>query len=213
MHIELVETLRCPRPHEPTWLVARVDEMRDRHILRGALGCPSCGASYPIANGAADFAAGASPPAAVGALQGGDEGERATMLAAMLGLTGPGGFVVLAGEWAGLAPALLDLADGVGVLCVNAPPTIEEGAGVSLLRAAGPLPLRAGACRAIALDAGHAGEAELARAAEALGAGGRLVAPAPSNPPGTVQLLARDDSWWVGEREASARVVRLERRG
>ena len=51
MFVELVDLLRCPRPHEDTWLVAAAEAMSGRHIVRGTLGCPVCEAEYPIRDG------------------------------------------------------------------------------------------------------------------------------------------------------------------
>ena len=55
MFLELVDSLRCVRAHEDSWLVARADELVARHIVRGALGCPICEARYAVRNGIADF--------------------------------------------------------------------------------------------------------------------------------------------------------------
>src|SRR5690242_21064587 len=55
MFIELVDALRCPVPHEESWLVASATRMEARHIVDGLLGCPVCHAEYPIRNGVADF--------------------------------------------------------------------------------------------------------------------------------------------------------------
>jgi uncharacterized protein YbaR (Trm112 family) len=53
--VELIDALRCPRPHADTWLVAAAAETRDRCVVRGALGCPTCRAEYPITGGVAAF--------------------------------------------------------------------------------------------------------------------------------------------------------------
>jgi hypothetical protein len=37
MFIELVDALRCPVPHEESWLVASADRMEARHIVDGTL--------------------------------------------------------------------------------------------------------------------------------------------------------------------------------
>ena len=55
MFLELVDSLRCVRTHEDSWLIARADELVDRHIVQGELGCPVCEARYPIRDGVADF--------------------------------------------------------------------------------------------------------------------------------------------------------------
>jgi len=42
--VELIEALRCPRPHEDAHLVASATRTEARHIVDGVLGCPVCGA-------------------------------------------------------------------------------------------------------------------------------------------------------------------------
>ncbi|MGH7754012.1 MAG: hypothetical protein ACREN5_14490, partial [Gemmatimonadales bacterium] len=55
MHIEMTELLRCPAGHPEAFLVLATAEMRDRTVRRGAVGCPVCGAEFPIRDGVVDF--------------------------------------------------------------------------------------------------------------------------------------------------------------
>ena len=55
MFIELVDALRCPRPHEESWLVLAASRLEARHVLEGTLGCPVCHAQYPIRDGIVDL--------------------------------------------------------------------------------------------------------------------------------------------------------------
>lgn len=55
MHIELVDTLRCPYPHDDTWLVASVSRFEGRDIVEGSLGCPSCRRQFAVRDGEVDF--------------------------------------------------------------------------------------------------------------------------------------------------------------
>ena len=55
MFVELVDALRCVRPHEDAWLVAATRRTEHRHILDGVLGCPVCRTEYPVRDGVADF--------------------------------------------------------------------------------------------------------------------------------------------------------------
>src|SRR5687768_17696390 len=90
MFIELVESLRCPRPHELTWLVASTLEMAGRDIRRGLLGCPSCSARYPIRDGVVDFQTrdGTTPiPDSTPLAEPGGDPELAMRVAALLDLT------------------------------------------------------------------------------------------------------------------------------
>ena len=40
MFIELIDTLRCPTPHDESWLVLAADRMAARHVVEGTVGCP-----------------------------------------------------------------------------------------------------------------------------------------------------------------------------
>lgn len=201
MFIELVESLRCPRPHEFTWLVASTLEMAGRDIRRGLLGCPSCSARYPIREGVVDFQTrdGTTPipdstplPDATG------DSELAMRVAALLDLTAPGGFVVLAGDWAHAAPALRALVEGVEVLVLNTTVALTSGHGISLARTDGSVPIRPGAARGIALDERHA--SHVGSAARALRQYGRLVAPLSAPVPADLEELARDGRDWVATK-------------
>jgi hypothetical protein len=201
MFIELVESLRCPRPHEFTWLVASTLEMAGRDIRRGLLGCPSCSARYPIRDGVVDFQTrdGTTPiPDSTPLGDPTGDPELATRVAALFDLTSPGGFVVLAGDWAHAAPALLSLVEGVEVVVLNTTVALASGNGISLARTDGSIPIRPGAARAIALDNRHAGHVE--GAARALRQFGRLVAPVAAAVPPGLEELARDGREWVATK-------------
>ena len=201
MFIELVESLRCPRPHEFTWLVASTLEMAGRDIRRGLLGCPSCSARYPIRDGVVDFRTrdGTTPIPDSAPLEEprGDQ-ELAMRVAALLDLTSPGGFVVLAGEWGHAASPLRALTDGVEMLVLNPTAALFSGNGISLARTDGSVPIRPGAARGIALDERHA--ARVDDAARALRQFGRLVAPVAASLPADLEELARDSRDWVATK-------------
>jgi uncharacterized protein YbaR (Trm112 family) len=201
MFIELVESLRCPRPHEFTWLVASTLEMAGRDIRRGLLGCPSCSARYPIREGVVDFQTrdGTTPiPDSTPLADPDGDPELAMRLAALFDLTSPGGFVLLAGEWANAALSLRDLVEGVEVLVLNTTVALASGNGISLARTDGSIPIRPGAARAIALDKRHAMQVD--SAARALRQYGRLVAPIAATLPTDLEELARDGRDWVATK-------------
>jgi hypothetical protein len=202
--IELVQALRCPRPHELTWLVAASSEMQERDIVRGVLGCPVCHAEYPINEGIVDFRdsalaahtrrstrAGAAPD------------EESARLAALLDLSSPGGFVTLTGSWAACAVALGELTERVHVLVMDPGEQVRSGGGISVALAGGHLPLQPGTSRGIALDELHVSPGLLAAAADALRPHGRLVAPATALVPLGTRELARDARHWVAEKEVA----------
>jgi uncharacterized protein YbaR (Trm112 family) len=196
MFVEIVDALRCPRPHEESWLVLAARRTEDRHVLEGTLGCPVCRAEYPIHDGIADFSDPTAP----------DRASTATIrnlppadhLVAMLDLADTLGFVVLIGAWGTRADELLALLDAPPLLLVEPPEGVTMGRGLSGIRAGTMLPLATGAARAVATDAADA--TRVADAARATRAGGRLVAPAVSRVPEGVRELARDETVWVGER-------------
>jgi uncharacterized protein YbaR (Trm112 family) len=217
MFIELVDALRCPRPHEESWLVLAAARLEARHVWEGTLGCPVCHAQYPIRDGIVDLR---------------PDGERAVerathpredpqlvqrvpafALAAMLNLADALGFAVLVGDWGRHAHALLALEPLPPLLLVDPPAGVEIVPGLSGVRAGATLPLAAGAARAVAMDG--ADPVRLASGAQVTRAGGRIVAPAHAVLPEGVRELARDEHVWVGEREAPpASLVRLHvRRG
>lgn len=211
MFVEIVDALRCPRPHEESWLVLAARRTDDRHVLEGTLGCPVCRAEYPIHDGIADFAdAGAHDRVSAATIRALSPADH---LAAMLNLGDALGFVVLIGAWCARADALLDLLDVPPLLLVDPPEGIAMGHGLSGLRAGVLLPLATGAARAVAIDS--ADTALVAEAARVTRVGGRLVAPAESRVPEGVRELARDESVWVGERlpQPSAPVKLHVRRG
>jgi hypothetical protein len=203
--LELVDSLRCVRPHEDSWLIARADELVARHIVQGELGCPICEARYAVRDGVANFrGAERAFPSETSSTAPQDASAAALRAAALLGLTEPGGLVVLAGEWSACADALLGLAEGVQLLALDPAPTLRSGGALSLALIPDALPLAAAATRGIALDAAHATPSLLAGASRALAPGGRLIAPASARVPESLQELARDDEQWVAAAPRSS---------
>jgi uncharacterized protein YbaR (Trm112 family) len=202
MFIELVDALRCPRPHEESWLVASTERMEARQIVEGTLGCPVCHAEYPVCAGVVDLSGGVRWPAA--APRSSSAGD-AVRLAALLDLSDAMGFAVLLGDWGSHASSLQALVDCPLVL-VDPPDDVGAGPGVSILRTAGEIPIASGAARAIAIDVGNLpgdhGQ-RVASAVRATRAGGRIVGPATLPLPDGARELARDRDGWVAEREAS----------
>jgi hypothetical protein len=209
MFIDLVDALRCPRPHETTWLVAAALDMRGRVFVRGTLGCPICHAEFPIADGVAGFDA--APAPAAPPLDGPPD-ELALRLAALLGLTEGGGIVAVGGAWEPALDPLLDVAD-VRALVLEPGPAWRPREPFGGLRGGG-VPVAAGALRGAALDTATADPARVEAAVRALRPRGRLVAPADVPLPAGVSELARDERHWVAERDASVAsdVVPLRRR-
>ena len=204
MFIELVDLLRCPRDHEDSWLVAAIYEKADRDIIRGILGCPICGAEYPITDSVAIFGEpGTSGSETIRTAYDETDDDVAMRCAAMLDLFDPGGAVILSGSWARSARALLDITP-VSVLLVDPPPGVQIGNGLSAIRIGDRLPMAPGSLRGIALDERTATPGLVESAVQALRARGRLVAPVSAVVPIGITERARDDRHWVGEVDATA---------
>jgi hypothetical protein len=196
MFIELAEYLRCPQPHEDTFLVLSTGAMKDRHVLFGTIGCPVCHAEFPVIDGVVRFgeppAARAAPaaPADAGAVR------------ALLGLEGPGGYVVLVGSAAELAPSLSDALEGVHLVCVN--PAGQAGSvdrRQSVLRAPDFIPLRTGVARGVVLGSESAVAPWAGEAARVLLNGQRLVSLTESLPiPPHVKTMAVGKGMWLGRK-------------
>lgn len=198
MFIELIDALRCPVPHEESWLVVAAQRIDARHIVEGTLGCHVCGAEYPIRLGVADFRCHADsvpPQSAPGDL------EQAMRLAALLDLSDARGFALLLGDW-GKHAALLSSIVQVPLLLVDPPEQVTAAPGISIVRCDADLPLAAGAARATAIDRDD--DQRAASAIRATRVQGRVVAPVTVRVPAAVRELTRDQSLWVGEREAPA---------
>src|SRR6267378_6945977 len=99
--------LRCPEPHEESFLVMSTGEMLGRMVRSGLVGCPVCRKEYPIIRGVVDFSGAAAPagaapargPAAMAASPGPVRpGVDPLTLQALLDLSGPGGYIVLLGS-------------------------------------------------------------------------------------------------------------------
>lgn len=228
MHIELVDSLRCPYPHDDTWLVASVSRFDGRDIVEGTLGCPSCRRQFAVRDGEVDFTSFVppggeperepEPPAAhatavAGASAAPADAEVLLRARALLALGEPGGIVLLGGDHARHAEALEDEGQ-VTTLQLNAPAALRRaGRYPSALRAADGIPVASGALRGAWLDRGTATSGILAAAARALRKGGRLVAPADAPLPAGVRELARDAHEWVAEGEGGVSLpVTLRRR-
>ncbi|MBC7788398.1 MAG: Trm112 family protein [Anaerolineae bacterium] len=220
MHVDLLEFLSCVRPHEPSWLVASVDLIEERDIVSGRLGCPTCGTEYLIGDGVADFRIdaahrmGSGPPGFHDATNANPQGnsDLALRAAALLDLTTPGGFVLLAGSWSVAGFELVALLDGVHALVLNPATHVASGYGVSVVLSSNGVPVREGTSRGAALDAMHSTPEWIARTAAAVRAHGRIVAPADAQIPPELSLLARDSRNWVAETtRATASIVQIAR--
>jgi len=209
MHVDLIESLRCPHPHADGWLVASVDTVTDRRILRGTLGCPTCGLEWEIRDGALSFLA--RPHREPRSGLPGDARADALRTAALLDVRDAHGIVLLAGDAAHAADALVELT-GVLVLAVNPPEGVARAH--SRLYVHDALPLGVETLRGARLDAAHGASSWVTSALRAVARGGRLIAPASIELTADLTELARDEREWVAEvRVAAPGLVPLRRAG
>lgn len=176
MHILLTDILTCPRCGPEFGLILLADRVEEREVLEGGLGCPNCREMYRIENGAVDLRLVEAEEVAVAS----PDPEGAVRLAALLGLAGAGGTVLVEGPGAELAPGIAALVPGLQVVAFTARP-VAGGAAPGVSRVAGgpAIPFRGGMLRGVALTGG-AGEASLGEAIRVLAPGTRLVVdPAP----------------------------------
>ncbi|HEY3745210.1 MAG TPA: hypothetical protein VGL17_03155 [Gemmatimonadaceae bacterium] len=200
MFIELIDLLRCTKPHDETWLVAAFNTVSNRFVEEGKLGCPACSAEYWIRDGVGDFSGGVSLPArdAERIATGHSREELATRAGAYLDATEAGATVVLGGLWAYAAEDLSKMSD-VRVLALNAPSEVKESERVGLLRVASEIPLATGSVLGVALDAWFP-EGIAESAARVVRPRGRVVGPATLAVPSGLTVLAHDDKYWVAEK-------------
>jgi uncharacterized protein YbaR (Trm112 family) len=191
MFIELTDHLRCPADHQESYLVLLPDEMRERSVRTGHLGCPVCGRTYTLSDGVLDLGGGET------ALP-----ERTLLtpeaLTALVGLSGPGGYLVLVGTPAGDWREVARLNPGVGLIAVNPPPDVVDEPGISVLRASA-LPLKSRSMRGVVLGSPFGGDPRwVAEAARVVLPGLRVAGEGPLPDASTLELMAAAGGAWVG---------------
>lgn len=126
MHIELTDLLRCPQDHDEAFLVLLPDRMDGRRVLAGHLGCPICNWSTAWDDGIPVF--GEIEPAT------GRPAFSAADGLTMLGIEGPGGWLVFEGRTGVLAEEMAELLPDVRCVAINPPPGVTTSDTVSVLR-------------------------------------------------------------------------------
>ncbi|MGH7524342.1 MAG: hypothetical protein ACREK8_08555 [Gemmatimonadales bacterium] len=186
MHIELTDHLRCPKLHPEAYLVLLPDRMDGRRVAAGHLGCPVCGWSTAWSAFVPDFGSGwrsSRTPSFDG-----------SAAHAMLGITGPGGWIALAGAAGALAPSLSALLPGVALVAVNPPENVEPSDVVSVLLS-DEWPLKSHSMRGVVLggDAAHWRDSAMATVLPGLRTVGEGAVPSGSG----VQVLGDAGGVWV----------------
>ncbi len=164
------------------------DELADRRVLMGSLGCANCRERYPIEDGHCDLR---PPPREGSDLSGIVEsvpGDAVT-LGALLGVTKGPGEVALLGRLASHGHDLAALIPELEIVCVGGGlREVPEEPGVSRLAAGPMLPFQSGVMRGVALLVSD-DPLRLGEAARILARGSRLVAL--NAPAGTAEELGR----------------------
>ncbi|MDQ6690469.1 MAG: hypothetical protein M3Z18_08165 [Gemmatimonadota bacterium] len=212
MFIELIDLLRCTRPHDDTWLVASFSKVNNRFVEEAKLGCPSCSAEYWVRGGVADFSGEVVLPECDDERRASSHRreELATRAGAYLDATEPGATILLGGLWAFAAQELSEMAH-VRVLALNAPAGVKESASVGLVQVGSEIPFAAGSVLGVAIDAWF--PARIVEAAvRIVRPGGRVVGPANIHPPSELAVLAHDDKYWVAQKAPQVIPIRRANR-
>ena len=133
MFIELTDHLRCPVDHDESFLVLLPDKIEGRSVIEGQLGCPVCGRTFQLSAGVFDTGDAPNLDAGIGGRLDADA------LTALVGLSGPGGYLVLVGAAADQWQDVAALNPGVALAAVNPGPDITDTPRLSVLRSGGSL--------------------------------------------------------------------------
>ena len=191
MFIELTDHLRCPADHAESYLVLLPDEMHERSVRAGRLGCPVCGRTHEVKEGVLDLGGGETALPETTLLT----PEAST---ALVGLSGPGGYMVLVGRPAAAWREVADRNPGVGLVAVNPPADVADQPGISVLRSE-VLPLKSRSMRGVVLGEPFGGDPRWVEEAARVVLPGLRVAGEGSVPqPDTLDLLAAAGGAWVG---------------
>ena len=200
MFIELSEHLLCPQPHTTdSYCVLAPEEMDGRDVRSGLIGCPVCGREYAIVDGVADLG---GDPWSEGAFTGAGPPPEADpgVVHAFLGITTPGGYVVVVGSAAVLANEFLGRIEGVHPVAVNPPPEVDLDTQVSVVSALQRIPLRSAMARGVVVGVEHCREPWLSECVRILSRRLRLVALSEAVAPPGVERVVAGRGMWVGEK-------------
>ena len=191
MFIEIADFLKCPQDHEFQPCVVIPNELEDRIVVSGMVGCPVCKDEFPIRSGRAVFGEAAlveSPGA-----------NDAATLQALLALMSPGGYVVLVGSAVACWSDLVGLTD-THVIGINAPTGVNEAEGLSLLDTAGEIPLKSSSVRGVVLPSAQTNDFWLKEATRIVLPGQRVVAAAETVVAANLEKVVAGHGLWVGKK-------------
>jgi uncharacterized protein YbaR (Trm112 family) len=192
MFIELTDHLRCPSDHDESFLVLLPERMEGRSVRAGHLGCPVCGRTFQVTDGVLDT--GDAPAPGVPS----ESVLDADALTTLVGLHGPGGYLILVGPVASLWSDVAELVPGVALVAVNPPGEISDTPELSVLRG-DRLPIKSGSMRGVVLGRPFAAAPHWIReSARVVLPGLRVVGEGSDPAPELIDILASADGVWVG---------------
>jgi len=204
MHIELIDLLRCPNDHEETWLVAALNAVEDRFVIKARLGCPVCGASYVISSGIADLRSHREDRPAPDDRPAHPDPDAVIRISALLNLTRPGALAILEGAYAAPANQIGEMTQ-CRIMALNSSGAIADTELTASVLSGSRIPFAAASADGLALE----DLKFLDDAARVLRPGGRLLIPARAALPAGITEVARDATSIVGE--AAGQVIQLRR--
>jgi uncharacterized protein YbaR (Trm112 family) len=191
MFIELTDHLRCPADHQESYLVLLPDRMQDRSIREGRLGCPVCGRTYQLTDGVLHVGGDPPPPPESTVLT-------PEAVTALIGLGGPGGYLVLVGRPAAQWRQVAERNPGVGLVAVNPPGEVADEPGLSVLRG-DALALKSRSMRGVVLGSPAGDDPRwVSEAARVVLPGLRVAGEGRVPDPGALELMAAAGGAWVG---------------
>ena len=149
-----------------------VEEIRDRRVRRGWLGCPNCRTDYPVSEGIARLMLEPEAERAVPASY--EEGELALKVLALSGLAEKRGVLVLGERLAHVAVRVAELAPELEVVAMGGGEGNGVLDGVSHVACGASWPLVDGRADCVAIASGG-DQTRVAMAGQRVGIGGRLL--------------------------------------
>jgi uncharacterized protein YbaR (Trm112 family) len=209
---ELTDLLTCPRCGPAQGLVLLVQEVDDRRVRRGWLGCPKCRNDYRVIDGVADLRT--EPDAAVDRPPAVADDELAMKIVALSGLAGEPGYLLLGERLAHSAPAVLGIAPELEVIVLmSASESCAGIRGISPVLVDVEFPFGEYQFRCVAIAPGG-DPARVAAAARRVAPGGRLLlfdaaaGDLEEAERGGLMIVAAEAGTAVAERKAGAPLTR-----
>jgi hypothetical protein len=186
MHLLVTDRLACVRCGPGFPLILLADDLRDRRVLEGSLGCANCRERYPVEGGFGDFRLPSGEEEPDPPSVGGDDPEGALRTAALLGVERGPGLLLLAGPPVRYAERVAAMIEGIEVVAAHPGlRKLSESAGVSRVAIGARFPFQTGSLRGVVLEGGR-GRRDLAEGIRVLARGARLVLTAPPGGSGEV---------------------------